>query len=197
MSAGMAGIIAAHEHLEGREAGQPWMRNKELAWCSCGHDHGCWIDTGANDHPNWDAFHAAHVAEELTKAGYGNVQEAKAEALIDAADWLSNGEVAGIIAYDGPSNRSEVVAAYDAALEDPESWLRERADAARAVDPAALHREERDGMAEAWREGRAAGPDALNPYDDRLPEPGPLTDMLNDPEGRALVQAIHNRKAEG
>ncbi|MET4059972.1 hypothetical protein ABIB35_001517 [Arthrobacter sp. UYP6] len=119
--------------------------------CSCGEP--------ITDHP-------AHLAEKLAKAGYGNVQEAKAEALTDAADWLVNGEAAGIIAYDGPSNRGEVTASYDAALEDPEAWLRERAEATLAVDPTDLYREAQDGLAEAWAEGRAASPDTLNPYED-------------------------------
>ena len=74
MSAGMAEVIAAHTLLEGREAGSPWMRLKESAWCSCGHDHGSWIDGTDADHPDWENTHAAHVAEELTKAGYGLVR---------------------------------------------------------------------------------------------------------------------------
>lgn len=187
MSAGMADIIAAHQpRFECYDDERDWIE------CSCRMS-----DNDVQWRGDTDAEHAAHVAEELTNAGYGNVQEAKAEALTDAADWLSNGEIAGIIAYDGPSNRGEVVAAYDAALEDPEGWLRERADAALAVDPVALHREAQDGMAEAWREGRAAGPDALNPYEDWPSLPDPLAAALNDPEGHALVQAIHDRKAEG
>ncbi|GAA3289187.1 hypothetical protein GCM10017708_11580 [Arthrobacter citreus] len=171
----MAGVIETHRYSFNRMG------------CVCG---------------GWDQAesapsHAAHVAEELAKAGCGNVQEAKAEALTDAANWLLNGEAAGIIAYDGPSNRGEVIAAYDAALEDPENWLRERAKAALTVDPADLHREERDGMAEAWREGRAASPDTLNPYEDWPSTPNPLAAALADPEGHALVKAIHDRKVEG
>lgn len=46
-------------------------------------------------------------------------------------------------------------------------------------------------MAEAWREGHSASHDALNPYED----PNPLAAAMNDEEGRALVQASHQRKA--
>lgn len=179
MSAGMAEVIAAHQarYLWPGEGDEPME-------CECGH----WRGDVAE-------IHAAHVAEELAKAGYGNVHEAKAEALTDAADWLANGEAAGIIAYDGPSNRGEVTDAYDAALEDPENWLRERAEAALTVDPADLYREARDCMAEAWAEGRAASPDTLNPYEDWPSTPDPLAAALADPEGHALVKAIHDRKA--
>lgn len=52
---------------------------------------------------------------------------AKAAALEEAAAWLDSGELCSIVAYDGPSNRAEVVAAYDEALEDPAAWLRARA----------------------------------------------------------------------
>lgn len=90
MSAGMAEVIAAHALLEGRESGSPWMRLKELAWCSCGHDHGSWIDAPQAEHPDWDKEHAAHVAEELAKAGYGNVADAWDEGA--TAGWKQTGE---------------------------------------------------------------------------------------------------------
>lgn len=64
MSAGMAGIIAAHDFLP-------------LAMrCSCGNWK--WQDHADGKAPT----HAGHVAEELAKAGYGNVQET----LLAAAD---------------------------------------------------------------------------------------------------------------
>ena len=187
----MAKVIAAHSHV-GVDP-ESWNLGAQARWCC----HGC----GAlenNPHPDTTKpiWHGIHLAEELAKAGYGNVQEAKAEAFTDAADWLVNGEAVGIIAYDGPSNRSEVTASYDAALEDPENWLRERAEAELTVDPADLYREERDGMAEAWAEGRAASPNTLNPYEDWPSTLDPLAAALAGPEGHALVKAIHDQKAE-
>ena len=190
MSAGMAEVIAAHSHVGVDPAS---TQSEPIRWA-------CYQCEAVESQPGprmtKAEWHGQHVAEELAKAGYGNVQEAKAEALTDAADWLINGEAAGIIAYDGPSNRGEVMAAYDAALEDPEGWLRERAEAALAVDPADLYREERDGMAEAWAEGRAASPNTLNPYEDWPSTLDPLAAALADPEGHTLVKAIHDRKWE-
>lgn len=157
----MAEIIAAHqsvwECMGGHEDDRAWLE------CSCrnsiANDEDCWSgDT--------EADHAAHVAEELAKAGFGDVQLARAAALREAADWLVAGEAAGVIAIDGPSNRGKVSDAYDAAVEDPENWLRQRADAEAEVDLAALYRDEQCGMAAAWAEGRAAGLDAINPYGD-------------------------------
>jgi len=62
----------------------------------------------------------------------GAVAEVKAQALEEAAHWLDFGEQVGIIAFEGPSNRVEVIAAYEAAIEAPEEWLRERAAEIRA-----------------------------------------------------------------
>ena len=56
-----------------------------------------------------------------------NDAEVAATALEDAADRLMNCEWVSTIRYEGASTRDEVVNAYDAALEDPESWLREHA----------------------------------------------------------------------
>ena len=56
-----------------------------------------------------------------------NDAEVAAAALEDTADWLMNCEWVSTIRYEGASTRDEVVNAYDAALEDPESWLREHA----------------------------------------------------------------------
>lgn len=108
MSAGMAGIIAAHQprYLMPGD-GEDSME------CECGGWRGDVVED-----------HAAHVADELTKAGYGNVQEA----LITAADAMPIETLEG-------ADKASV-------------WLRQRAHA-------------------------------------------------NDPERRALVQAIHNRKAAG
>lgn len=161
MSAGMISIIALHRMKVRFASGYEFH-------CSCGE--------AITDH-------LAHLAEKLTKAGYGNVQEAKAEALTDAADWLVNGEAAVIIAYDGPSNRGEVMASYDAALEDPEAWLRERAAAALTVDPADLYREAQT----AWRKPGAK---------DAPPAPTRSTPTKTGPPPRTLLlPPWHTRKA--
>lgn len=68
MNAGMAGVIAGHrsvwECMGGYEDDRAWLE------CSC-------RDSIKNDVDNWtgdtEAEHAAHVAEELTNAGYGLV----------------------------------------------------------------------------------------------------------------------------
>ena len=125
MSAGMADIIAAHQLHVSSAFEEAWSPAEESAQCSCGNDYDSWVQTTGDDEaPDWDREHAAHVAEELTKAGYGNVQEA----LVAAADEMPIETLEG-------ADKASV-------------WLRQRAHA-------------------------------------------------NDPEGRALVQAIHNRKAEG
>lgn len=157
----MAEVIAAHRPIFESMGG--WDNPGEWLECTCR------AEIPEND-DQWsgatDADHAAHVAQELVKAGFGDVQLAKAAALREAADWLVAGEAAGVIAIDRPSNRGKVSDAYDAAVEDPESWLRRRADAEAEVDLAALYRDEQCGMAAAWAEGRAAGPDTINPYGD-------------------------------
>lgn len=50
-------------------------------------------------------------------------REAQAAALETAAGILANGERTEVIAFDGPSDRAEVVARYHEALEDPQAWL--------------------------------------------------------------------------
>ena len=112
MSAGMADIIAAHPGHEIRLDDQLWVQ-------VC---FGCPWRYRYSDGSGIEA-HAAHAAEELAKAGYGNVQEA----LVAAADAMPIGTLEG-------ADKASV-------------WLRQRA-------------------------------------------------HTNDPEGRALVQAIHNRKAQ-
>lgn len=114
----MADIIVAHqsvwECMGGYEDDRAWLE------CSC-------RDSIKNDVDNWtgdtEAEHAAHVAEELTKAGYGNIPDALREAA---------GEMP-----------IETLGGADKAS----TWLRQRAHSL-------------------------------------------------DPEGHALVQAIHHRKAE-
>lgn len=117
MTAGMADVITAHqavwECMGGYEDDRAWLE------CSC-------RDSIKNDIDNWtgdtETEHAAHVAEELAKAGYGNAQEV----LLSAADEMPIETLGG---------------ADKASL-----WLRQRAHSL-------------------------------------------------DSEGRALVQAIHDRKA--
>lgn len=121
MSAGMADIIAAHSGYTvkmPRDPHAPFL----LACNGCGDERPITKEIGkVRTTPE---RHAAHVAEELAKAGYGNVQEA----LVAAADAMPIETLEG-------ADKASV-------------WLRQRAHA-------------------------------------------------NDPEGRALVQAIHNRKAQG
>ena len=74
----------------------------------------------------------AHQAAALSAAGFGPVQEARAEALEEAAAWLDNAEQVQNIAFDGPSDIGSLSAKYDAALEEPAEWLRARAAAERA-----------------------------------------------------------------
>ena len=130
MSAGMADVIAAHQprYLMPGD-GEDSME------CECG----AWRGDVVEDH-------AAHVAEELAKAGYGNVQEAKATALNLAADELAR------LPYVAPgaAGRGEYLRTLAVRRGDTDKWLRARANLATA---------------------------------------------LNDPEGHALVQAIHDRKA--
>ena len=113
MSAGMAETIAAHPGHEIRLDDQLWVQ-------VC---FGCPWRYRYSDGSGLEA-HAAHVAEELAKAGYGNAQEA----LLAAADAMPIETLEG-------ADKASV-------------WLRQRA-------------------------------------------------HFLDPEGHALVQAIHDRKAEG
>ena len=136
MSAGMADIIAAHPGHEIRLDDQLWVQ-------VC---FGCPWRYRYSDGSGLEA-HAAHVAEELAKAGYGNVQEAKAEALTEAADELARLPYAA----PGAPGRAE----YERIL---------------AV---------RRGESDKWLRARAA-----------------ILTAEADPEGRALVQAIHDRKAD-
>ena len=134
MSAGMAGVIAAHSMYD--VDGDGMMR--------------CWLnDCGWRHSRDGNPFElrAAHVAEELVKAGYGNVQEAKAKALREAAKDLAS------IAYvvPGGAGRAEYESRLAVRRGDTDKWLQARAD---------------------------------------------LIDALADPEGHALVKAIHDRKAE-
>ncbi|MFC7860711.1 hypothetical protein [Arthrobacter koreensis] len=114
----MANIVAAHQprYL------MPGNGNDSMQ-CECGKWRGDVVE-----------LHTAHVAEELTKAGYGNVPDALREAA---------GEMP-----------IETLGGADKAS----TWLRNRAG---LLDTAAAN----------------------------------LAAALNDEEGRALVQAIHDRKA--
>lgn len=114
MSAGMADIIAAHSDV-GVDP-QSWAPGATIRWAcySCGA-----VEEAPSRETTKPEWHGQHLAAELTKAGYGLVQDAEAAALTDAADWFANGEAAGIIAYEGPSNRGEVTDAYDAARKTP------------------------------------------------------------------------------
>ena len=135
----MADIIAAHWVYD-----RGTFKEGETYWnCRCGELQ--YVKTGPT---GIDADHAAHVAEELAKAGYGNVQEAKAKALTEAADELARLPYAA----PGAPGRAE----YERGL---------------AV---------RRGESDRWLRARAT-----------------ILTAEADPEGRALVQAIHNRKAMG
>lgn len=83
--------------------------------CACGVECGLACD---------NLTHAAHVADELTKAGYGNVQEAKAEALTDAAKELT------ALPYAKPEAPER--AHYERMLAirrgNTDTWLKERAE---------------------------------------------------------------------
>lgn len=74
------------------------------------------------------------IADALISAGFGDVAGVKAAALEEAAAWLDHGESVGNIGFDGPSNRAEVIAACESAMEDPAEWLRERAKEYRTTD---------------------------------------------------------------
>ena len=126
MSAGMADIIAAHvPTITSSTFNSPESGNGRT--CRCGMRvevlHSEMDDNDSDAQPYLDRKLAAHVAEELAKAGYGNLQEA----LVAAADAMPIETLEG-------ADKASV-------------WLRQRAHA-------------------------------------------------NDPEGRALVQAIHDRKAQ-
>ena len=128
MSAGMADIIAAHGSSTIHSPTVVRESQRDSAWCACGHR--VTVPWGELAEGQFDTVpllvrrHAAHVVDELTRAGYGNVQEA----LVAAADAMPIETLEG-------ADKASV-------------WLRQRAHA-------------------------------------------------NDPEGRALVQAIPNRKAGG
>ncbi|WP_461169314.1 hypothetical protein [Arthrobacter sp. Z1-15] len=109
MSAGMAGVIAAHRITTDFD-------------CACGSDFYPEDEAREEGPESFELAWEAHVAEELTKAGYGNAQEA----LLAAADGMP-------IETLGGADKASV-------------WLRQRAHSL-------------------------------------------------DPEGRALVQAIHDWKA--
>lgn len=114
MSAGMAGVIAAHQGYE-------TLTRIGGYTVDC---LGCDWRTFSALMPNEDLLHAAHVAEELAKAGYGNVQEAKAKALREAAKDLAS------IAYvvPGGAGRAEYESRLAVRRGDTDKWLHARAD---------------------------------------------------------------------
>lgn len=70
MSAGMAGVIAAHGYSHAEIEDHSEYGFTDVAVCICGTR----LYLGMTGEPNErDDLHAAHVAEELTKAGYGLV----------------------------------------------------------------------------------------------------------------------------
>lgn len=123
----MADIIAAHREHEVKLDHDSYLA--VCTGCNWRRRHG-----GESRHES----HAAHVAEELAKAGYGNVQEA----LLAAAKAL----FAHAVSNGAGNTAPEII---------------------RVCEPAAA--------------AAIAAADQVDPY--------------RDPEGRALVQAIHQRKA--
>lgn len=103
MSAGMAGIIAAHSDV-GVDP-QSWAPGATIRWScySCGA-----LEEAPSSETTKPEWHGQHLAEELTKAGYGNVQEA----LLAAADEMPIESLLG-------ADKASV-------------WLRERAQQVRA-----------------------------------------------------------------
>ncbi len=75
----MADVIAAHAYAGPEIEDHPTYGYTDVAVCDCGAR--LYLETLGEPNDR-DDLHAAHVAEELTKAGYGNVQEA----LLAAAD---------------------------------------------------------------------------------------------------------------
>ena len=134
MSTGMAGIIAAHQvrYLWPGEGDEPMT-------CECGHWRGDVVE-----------LHAAHVAEELTKAGYGILPDVAPE------------YGARVMQLNGLSTEPQPQGPNP----NP-SWF-SKSTHVRLVGP--------------WQELTTL--------------PDPLAAATNDQEGRALVQAIHDRKAE-
>lgn len=151
MSAGMAGIIAAHWVKELPSTQLLFELQCQGPDCSWG---GKFLYTD----------HAAHVAEELTRARYG---EPRTVTTAEELDALPVGSV--------------VIDAFGAAcvLINKSMYL-----GWRRCTPAVAGGEHRRG-----------------PYLPATvlyePAPDPLAAALNDPEGHALVQAIHDRKAQG
>lgn len=145
MSAGMADVIAAHPgHRYGIYTTGGW-------WIGC---DGCdWHEAIGPSPIETDSVrrHHAHVAEELTKAGYGLLPDVAPE--YGARTMLVNGM------SEAPEPHGQ----------NPNpSWFT-MSTHVRLVGP--------------WQELQSL--------------PDPLAAALNDPEGHALVQAIHDRKAEG
>ena len=140
MSAGMAGVIAAHSLSSSSETehARQWM-------CQCGQFNAV-LGFGEEE----PEAHATHVAEELAKAGYGLLPDV-------APEYGAPLKVHGSLTAD-PFGHGRV--------RDPHWW--EKSTHMRLVGP--------------WQELE--------------PPPAPLAAALADPEGHALVKAIHDRKAE-
>lgn len=134
MSAGMAGIVATHQPRylmpgDGMDSMQ----------CECGKWRGDVVE-----------LHASHVAEELTKAGYGLVPDVTPEYGAQVM------QLNGLSVEPHPQGPN------------PNPYWFSKSTHVRLVGP--------------WKEIAAL--------------PDPLAAAMNDEKGRALVQAIHDRKAE-
>lgn len=122
MSAGIAGIIAAAltEHRE-------YVRNEDHGGVICGE---CgweiaskWQTSKGRTAERMNEHEAHAVLTALAEAGFGNVREAKAEALNEAADELSR------LPYEKPDSPDR--ATYERLLAvrrgNTDQWLRDRA----------------------------------------------------------------------
>ena len=93
MSAGMAEVIAAHSGFKS------WTDGSEV-FTACAADDCDWeLEDGASI-----AEHYAHVAEELAKAGYGNVQQAWDEGRKHGATWPYGKK--GLAVYENPYRKT-------------------------------------------------------------------------------------------
>lgn len=73
----MAEIIAAHNELE-------WESETGKSFCACGK----WLGRMSTPIEKQYASLYKHAADELTKAGYGKLPDASAEAWVKFDEWL-------------------------------------------------------------------------------------------------------------
>lgn len=164
MSAGMAGIIAAHQPrylMPGNGA--------DSMECECGRWQGDVVED-----------HAAHLAAELATAGYGNVQETRTvevhhHDIERHAESFNEGYEAAMVL--------PLMSEQEIEEHGPGAWLRQRIDAAVLV--ALLTAADAMEADPQFRDPLRLNSDRLRMYAHAL-----------DHEGRALVQAIHDRKAK-